>query len=553
MKKENEENERKTVLSPDLLLQLYKLYQKKDPLPYSYIRIPGERSLNKRQHAKFFANCAITCVARDVMKHSGIYEANENDTTNNWNCSWGFPFFIDDYKKFEPWQKINHFCGDFLLGKKSELDYRMEELFPHYPELSNFYPLTFSLPRNQKEFKSAISSRRYWIFKPNHSDCGKYVQIYDTKKRLSSLHIDFKEFKGVVQEYIDRPLTIFGRKFDLRIYVLVTSLRPLRIYMNTQGLARFCPKPYSLDNLDNGSHLTNFTLHKDDPDFVFSNNSRSENVNNCKWSLRFFLSFLSEQKKIDVSYIIKQIEKIIVTTLITAGTSIRICQESITKHRKLCYELFGFDILIDEKFHCHLLEVNMKPNMSGLSSLLDYYMKYSVILDMLRLANIIDFDLDSSDEKKIKLKNDIENYEKKFAESISSERRKAVELNELNPWDDPVFADFEIVRDLIDELVRKSSSSKKAASVPDYFDINDELKISKCKKTENDEDFKGTFSEEGHFRLIYPTPKNADKYSSCFDVLRYEDIVLHKWMLMSEEEKLKIIQSHFNGCESKYY
>ena len=334
---------------------------------------------------------------------------------------------------------------------------------------------------------------------------------------------------------------------------MVTSLRPLRIYLNAQGLDHFCPKPYTLDNLDNGSKLTNFTLHKNDPDFVFEADSRSENVNYCKWSLRFFLSFLSEQMNVDVSKLMNEIEKIVIITLITAGTSMRICQETRTKHRKLCYELYGFDILIDEKMNCHLIEVNMKPNMSGLSSLLDFFMKYSIILDMLRLANIIDYDYNASDEKKEKLKNDIEDYEKRFHDSISSQRRKAVELNEINPWDDPVFADFEIIRDLIDELVRKDSSHKKSASIPDYFDINDELKISKCKKTENDEDFKGTFSEEGHFRLIYPTPENANTYSSCFGGLRYEDIVLHKWITMPDEEKLKIIQSHFNGFESRYY
>ena len=48
----------------------------------------------------------------------------------------------------------------------------------------------------------------------------------------------------VVSRYIDNPLLINGLKFDIRLYVLLTSIDPLRIYIYNEGLVRFACDPY---------------------------------------------------------------------------------------------------------------------------------------------------------------------------------------------------------------------------------------------------------------------------------------------------------------------
>ena len=48
-----------------------------------------------------------------------------------------------------------------------------------------------------------------------------------------------KKKQLIVQRYVSRPYLIEDRKFDLRIYVYVTSFHPLRVYIHDDGLVRF--------------------------------------------------------------------------------------------------------------------------------------------------------------------------------------------------------------------------------------------------------------------------------------------------------------------------
>ena len=73
----------------------------------------------------------------------------------------------------------------------------------------------------------------------------------------------------IVQEYIKSPLLVDNKKFDLRIYVLISSCEPYLAYVNEEGLARFCTVDYEPPNQQNLSnyymHLTNYSLNKESP------------------------------------------------------------------------------------------------------------------------------------------------------------------------------------------------------------------------------------------------------------------------------------------------
>jgi Tubulin-tyrosine ligase family len=75
---------------------------------------------------------------------------------------------------------------------------------------------------------------------------------------------------SVISRYISNPLLINGHKFDLRIYAVVTSFEPLRIYVYKEGLARFASEEYSnkLSKDNKYAHLTNYSVNKKNENYV---------------------------------------------------------------------------------------------------------------------------------------------------------------------------------------------------------------------------------------------------------------------------------------------
>ena len=87
---------------------------------------------------------------------------------------------------------------------------------------------------------------------------------------------------------------INGHKFDLRIYVLVTCIDPLRIYIYNEGLARFASEPYdssknAMKNLY--QHLTNYSINKKSETFT-QNKSVLDRDHGNKWSMSALQSHL---------------------------------------------------------------------------------------------------------------------------------------------------------------------------------------------------------------------------------------------------------------------
>lgn len=471
--------------------EIAKLYETA-PLPYEYVHVPtpDEPENVPKHQIRYYVNKVITNLTRSAFKHAGFVPTS---SPRIWNASWGRQYQERDYQKCQNWQKINHYAGAFLMGRKDNLNARMKELAARGEGLADFYPQSFLLPEDQDALNKAWKSKKLWIVKPSASSRGRGIHIVNSE-------VDqVPTTAGIVQYYIEHPLLITQRKFDIRLYALITSCDPLRIYMHKAGLARFCTHKYNLDGdyNDTHMHLTNFSLNKDDESFNRCDTG-IESVEDSKWSFPFFINHL-KQNGYDTDLIMSRLEHVTISTVIAGFQAIRKHHQKLIPHRHTSYEMYGIDIMFDENLCPHLIEINISPSMSGMDSKLDNDIKFPLMLDLLRMARIIDCDCTAKYPCP-----GVDMIDDAWRESTGEVRQEEVMEMKKNGWENPVFGDIQMIRDYIEEQ-----------------------------------------SILGGFRRVFPKRKTMDTFIPCFEKLSYFDTMFQQWIRMPTSERLRVIKDNF--------
>lgn len=234
----------------------------------------------------------------------------------------------------------------------------------------DFVPTSYMLPTDyslfMEEFKKDTNTT--WIVKPANRAQGKGIflvnKLAQMKKWMKQHMKPTTVTNGkpnekptpiepyLISRYISSPLLIGGRKFDLRIYVLVTSFKPLKAYLYREGFARFCTEKYSAASEEISNpliHLTNVSIQKHAEDY--------NEIHGGKWSISDLRLYLESTRGYEAtSQLFAKMVSVIVATLYAAQASIL--------HDRRAFELYGFDILIDEKLKPWLVEVNASPSLT---------------------------------------------------------------------------------------------------------------------------------------------------------------------------------------------
>ncbi|TMW67957.1 hypothetical protein Poli38472_007629 [Pythium oligandrum] len=248
----------------------------------------------------------------------------------------------------------------------------------------DFLPTTYTLPADYSLFVEEFrrNPNMMWIMKPCSKAQGKGIFIINklsqTKKWANQRWTNMPIKDGyVVSRYIDNPLLVGGKKFDLRMYVLVLSYRPLQALVYREGFARFCNVKYSaaVNDMDNPfMHLTNVAVQKNNEDY----NSH----HGGKWNIKNLLLYVESTRGRNTG------EKLLQDIHAVMLHALRAVQNVIINDQH-CFECYGYDIIIDDNLKPWLVEVNASPSLTTTTTD-DRNMKSRLLRDVLELAVVND-------------------------------------------------------------------------------------------------------------------------------------------------------------------
>ena len=476
-------------------------------------------------------------------------------------------------------QKYNHFISTFHLGRKDNLYKHFKYYKRMFPEMFNYAPATYILPTDGPdfEFEYKKNKKALWIVKPVNLSRGRGIHLLRGESEFKSLYKRSTQLslpQYLISRYIDKPHLLNNKKYDLRIYVLVASFTPLRIYLYNNGLVRFATEDYKKGDFENVYiHLTNYSINKNNLKYKCNNNIQKqqceifpreeteteaeggmegdiynleegeENVDDNipddddsnKWSL---IEYRNHFKKLGENHIMdliwSQIESIVTKTVISVSKEYykNIFPSKINNS----FELYGFDILIDANYKAWIVEVNVNPSLHCTSPL-DLSIKTDLISDIFNVVGILPYNHNGNKS--------VYNYL-----MINNKKQKDENKSVINNYITPISKNTE-------KIERKKSNNKLLKTERDEFNSKMTIKSNILRNFEpdnlekqlpeyDDEYYKKmieNFTEEKsrshltEFSLIFPLKNNIKTYGNILikdNAINDYNIVLWQYILTHE-------------------
>ena len=227
--------------------------------------------------------------------------------------------------------------------------------------------------------KSFYTGKNVWLLKATNSCCGRDIKVFsslnDIVTEIKSLKENKKTSKILIQKYLESPLLYLDRKFDMRIWILMTFMRGrMECYVFKEGHLKISSLKYTLNSNDLYIHLTNYTVQKYNSEFA-------------KIAEGNEIPYDDLQKQINKNKVQIDFRKTILPKIINIISIVASAVKSKLniRSRENSFEIFGCDFILDSNYQPFLIEVNNNPGYEESSKLIKMLVP-RMIDDALRLT-----------------------------------------------------------------------------------------------------------------------------------------------------------------------
>ena len=375
---------------------------KEDPYQYKFLENTEEVII---KDPKYFVITNTYSTHYNVKFFAANYNGIITNNTKGWNYNYLWknvkldPYDNGIYQRKNKYQFFGRFPIEHTF--KDGINKFYNKLKEKFPDEYNYIPETYLYPTQRDEIRKKFKNYHYdpkdvWLFKPAKDSFARGVEILDNYTEIQKSK--FKNF--LISRYIMNPMLIRNKKFDVRAYIIVTGMNPLKIYFYRDGYVKIPVKDYTLDYKyikDGCIHITT-----SDTNLVcFSGNEYKYDTNiydepSNFWSY-VFLERYCNRYGINYTDIIEQMKDIFIKTFISLNSDfIKLMKENEYQDRNM-FQLYGLDLLIDDNYKVYLLELNRNPSMRGGHAVADYIYE-NIIADILNIIGIIPFAHDDTQE-----------------------------------------------------------------------------------------------------------------------------------------------------------
>ena len=339
-------------------------------------------------------NYSRDCVMK-VMNNSGVIRSYSN--LNSHNLLLKQPFQTITYTKTPKFQKIFSFINFSILSHKDLTYTYYLEMKKKFPDEYNYIAETYFYPEEKDKIQLLLKDYKVtpddlWLIKPKSGSLGHGIRIF--------LSMDDIPPEFLLTRYINPPHLINNKKYDFRVYILVTGLAPFRMYIYTEGLVRFASEEYSTDIKDlkeNYRHLTNISLNKKNTkSFKVANDVDTEEGN--RWSFQAYKEYCN-RNNINFDEIFEQMKDNSIKAFISVHKEYYEKIKNKKQESFNFFELHGLDYLPDKNLKLYFLEGNDRPSLI-MSDINDRKLKPQLVADMLNIVGIIPYSHEYNDNFK---------------------------------------------------------------------------------------------------------------------------------------------------------